>query len=316
MIEITYYFSDVNLKGGSPMELKQLEYFMTLCQELHFTRAAEKLGIAQPSLSQQIRLLEHEIGTPLFDRVGKKTVMTEAGKTLLHHGYNVFHELSQARAAISELQGLKRGTLKIGALLTVVNYLLPPTVIGFHRSYPNVELSILGMRTGDIYNGLLQNELDLGIVLLPMEHDDLETIPLYKENLALAAPVDHPVAKKPFVTLDILKEVPSILLPSTYFMRQLINEKCRMFEFAPQPVMEMTTMESIINMVSKEVGVTILPKAYLDYIDNKLIRTIPIQNPVLTTQIGVVYRKNKYLCAASRVFMEQLITTVKSEHFD
>ncbi|MUG47655.1 LysR family transcriptional regulator [Paenibacillus woosongensis] len=298
------------------MELRQLEYFMAVCHELHFTRAAEKLGIAQPSLSQQIRLLEHEIGTPLFDRIGKKTVITEAGKTLLHHSYNVFHELSQARAAISEIQGLKRGTLKIGALLTVVNYLLPPTVIGFHRSYPNVELSVLGLRTGDIYNGLLENELDLGIVYLPMEHDDLETIPLFKENLALAVPVDHPIAQRSFVTLDILKETPSVLLPNSYFLRQLINEQCRALAFAPQPVMEMTTMESIINMVVQGLGVTILPKGYLDYIGNPHIQTIPIQNPVPTTQIGVVYRKNKYLCAASRVFMEQLITTIKSKHMD
>lgn len=297
------------------MELKQLEYFMTLSQELHFTRAAEKLGITQPSLSQQIRLLEHEVGMPLFDRVGKKTMLTEAGRALLHHGYNVFHELSQARAVISELQGLKRGTLKIGALLTVVNYLLPPTVMGFHNSYPNVELSVLGLRTGDIYNGLLQNELDLGIVFLPMEHEDLETIPLYKENLALAVAVDHPIAQAAFVTLDILKETPSVLLPNTYFLRQIINEQCRSLAFTPQPVLEMTTMESIVTMVSKGVGVTILPKGYLDYINNSYICTIPLKNPALTTQIGVVYRKNKYLCAASRVFMEQLVSTVKSRNF-
>ncbi|KIL41817.1 LysR family transcriptional regulator [Gordoniibacillus kamchatkensis] len=298
------------------MELKQLEYFMAVCRELHFTRAAEKLGIAQPSLSQQIRLLEHEIGVPLFDRIGKKTVITEAGRTLLHHSYNVFHELSQARAAINELQGLKRGTLKIGALLTVVNYLLPPTVIAFHRSYPNVELSVLGLRTGDIYDGLLQNELDLGIVYLPMEHEDLETIPLYKENLALAAPLDHPLAKEPFVTLDVLKETPSVLLPGTYFLRQLVNEQCGTLGFTPQPVMEMTTMESIINMVGKGVGVTLLPRAYLNYIEDKRIRTVSLQNPMLTTQIGLVYRKNKYLCAASRVFMEQLIATVKKQNGD
>jgi len=288
---------------------------MAVCRELHFTRAAEKMGIAQPSLSQQIRLLEHEIGTPLFDRVGKRTVMTEAGKTLLHHCYNVFHELSQARAAISELQGLQRGSLKIGALLTVVNYLLPPTVIAFHRSYPGVELSVLGLRTGDIYDRLLQNELDLGIVFLPMEHEDLESIPLYKDNLALAAPVDHPVAKEAFVTLNILRETPSVLLPAPYHLRQLINNQCRALDFTPQPVLEMTTMESIINMVSKGVGVTILPRAYLDYINNPEIATVPIQKPALTTQIGVVYRKNKYLCAASRVFMEQLIATVKSDGF-
>ncbi|WP_281886195.1 LysR family transcriptional regulator [Paenibacillus sp. YYML68] len=295
------------------MELKQLEYFMTLSQELHFTRAAEKLGITQPSLSQQIRLLEHEVGMPLFDRIGKKTMLTEAGKALQHHGYNVFHELSQVRAVISELQGLKRGTLKIGALLTVVNYLLPPTVMGFHNRYPNIELSVLGLRTGEIYNGLLQNELDLGIVFLPMEHEELEAIPLYKEHLALAVCVDHPVAQASFVTLDILKETPSVLLPNTYFLRQIINEHCRSLAFTPQPVLEMTTMESIITMVSKGVGVTILPKAYLDYIDHPQIRTLRIQNPVLTTQIGLVYRKNKHLCAASRVFMEQLVSTVKNK---
>lgn len=296
------------------MELKQLEYFMAVCRELHFTRAAEKLGIAQPSLSQQIRLLEHEIGTPLFDRVGKRIVMTEAGKTLLHHCYNVFHELSQARAAISEIQGLQRGSLKIGALLTVVNYLLPPTVIGFHQRYPNVELSVLGLRTGDIYNGLLQNELDLGIVFPPTEYKDLETIPLYRENLALAAPADHPVAKYSAVSLDILKDTECVLLPDTYFLRQLIEDQCRKLDFAPQPVMELTTMESILTMVGKGVGVTILPRSYLDHVDHPHIRTIPITEPVLTTQIGIVYRKNKYMCAASRVFMEQLISTVKNKN--
>ncbi|BAH43785.1 transcriptional regulator [Brevibacillus brevis NBRC 100599] len=295
------------------LELKQLEYFMALCQELNFTRAAEKLGIAQPTLSQQIRLLEHEIGMPLFDRIGKRTVMTEAGKTLLHHSYQVFHELSQARAAISELQGLSRGALKIGVLLTVVNYLLPPTVIEFHQRYPKVELSVFGLRTGDIYEGLLRNELDLGVVFLPMEHDDLETIPLYTENLAIGVPVGHPLAKEPFVSLAILKETPSILLPNTYFLRQLIDERCKELGFSPQPVLEMTTMESITNMVGQGVGVTVLSKGYLDYIDDKRIRTIPIQQPNITAQIGIVYRKNKYLCAASRVFMEQLIATVKRD---
>ncbi len=295
------------------MELRQLEYFIVLCKELHFTRAAEKIGIAQPSLSQQIRLLEHDVGTPLFDRVGKTNVLTEAGKILLEHSYNIFHEISQAKAAISELQGLERGTLKIGALLTVVNYLLPPTVINFHESYPNVDLSVQGLRTGDIYSGILQNELDLGITFLPIDDENLETIPLYEENLVLAAPINHPIAQKPFVTLAILQEVPSILLPSTYFIRQLINEKCRMLEFNPKPVMEMTTIESIINMVSNGVGVTILPEAYLKHINNKQIQILPIQDPVLTTKIGIIYRKNKYLCAASRVFLEKLINTMEHD---
>lgn len=288
------------------MELKQLEYFMVLSQELHFTRAAEKIGIAQPSLSQQIRLLEHEIGMLLFDRIGKKTVLTEAGHLLLKHCYNIFHELSQARSAISELQGLERGSLKIGALLTVVNEILPPSVIEFHRKYPNVRLSVLGLRTGAIYDRLLQNELDLGIVFLPVEHQDLKSIPLYKENLALAVHCEHPLANKAFVTLDVLQKEPTVLLPNTYFTRQLINETCRTVGFEPHPIMEMTTLESILNVVSSGIGVTVLSTSYLQSVENEHIRMVPIQNPSLTTEIGVVFRKNKYLCAASRAFLKQL----------
>lgn len=293
------------------MELKQLEYFIALCEELHFTRAAEKVGIAQPSLSQQIRLLEHEVGTPLFDRIGKQTYMTEAGKLLLKHSYNIFHEISQAHEAISEIQGLERGTLKIGALFTVVNYLLPPTVIEFHNNYPNIELSILGLRTDDIYKKLLQNELDLGVVFLPMNRDDLEMAPLFKEKLALAAPLNYSLTKEDNITIDILQDVPAILLPETYFIRQLINKKCQSLGFNPKPVMEMTTMESIINMVTSGIGVTVLPQAYLEYINDGNIQIIPLKKPNSIAEIGVVYRKNKHLCSASQVFMNQLISTVK-----
>lgn len=140
---------------------------MAVAQELHFTKASEKVGISQPSLSQQIRALEAEIGVPLFDRIGKKTALTEAGRILRGHAQRVFYELSQARAAISELQGLQRGKLTIGALLTVVNYLLPPAILAFHRQYPHIELSVLGLRTGDIRSALLDNQLDMGIVFCP-----------------------------------------------------------------------------------------------------------------------------------------------------
>lgn len=296
------------------MELKQLEYFIVLCKELHFTRAAEKLGITQPSLSQQIRLLEHEVGMPLFDRIGKTNKLTEAGEALLHHSYNVFHELSQARAAISELQGLKRGALNVGALLTAVNDLLPPTIIAFHETYPNVELSIKGLRTGDIYKGLLENELDLGIVFLPVEHDDLKSIPLYEDELAVAAPKNHPIAEHAYVTLDRLQDVPAVLLPDDYFLRQIVNEHCRSLSFEPEPMLEMTTMESIIHMVSKGIGITILPEAYLDHVNHSDIRTIPMNEPEIPINVGLVYRKNKHLCAATRVFMEQLIQAVKGEY--
>lgn len=299
------------------MELRQLEYFYAVCQELHFTRAAEKVGISQPSLSQQIRLLEHEIGTPLFDRIGKKTALTESGRLLLKHARNIFHELEQVQTAIKELNGLQRGNISIGTLLTVENYLIPQTLLNFHCLYPAIEISVLGLSTGEIQKRLLENKLDIGIVFLPMEDNELETISLYKEELVLAVPNGHPLENQNNVHLEILRTTPSILFPeNNYFIRQLINKSCKDLGFLPKPIFEITTMESLINMVVKGVGVTILPKPYLKYLNNNKIKIIPIVNSNLSREVGIVYRKDKYICAATRAFIDQLKATTTNLNQD
>lgn len=292
------------------MELKQLEYFYAVCQELHFTRAAEKVGISQPSLSQQIRLLEHEIGTPLFDRIGKKTALTESGKLLLKYTRKIFYEVEQAKTSIDELNGLQRGTILVGTLLTVEDYLITPTLLSFHQKYPGVKISVFGLRTGDIHKQLIENKLDLRIVFLPMKGDELESISLSTEEMAFAVPKGHPLENQDMLDLEVLKTTPSILLPQQYFIRKLIDEACRELGFFPKPIFEITTMQSLMNMVIKGVGVTILPKPYLEYLNHPNIRIIPILKSNLSREIGVVYRKDKYLSAATHAFISALKETV------
>ncbi|MDN0192663.1 LysR family transcriptional regulator [Bacillus stercoris] len=292
------------------MELKQLEYFYAVCQELHFTRAAEKVGISQPSLSQQIKLLEHEIGTPLFDRIGKKTALTESGKLLLQYTRKIFYEVEQAKTSIDELNGLQRGTILVGTLLTVEDYLITPTLLSFHQKYPGVKISVFGLRTGDIHKQLIENKLDLGIVFLPMKGDELESISLSTEEMAFAVPEGHPLENQDMLDVEVLKTTPSILLPQQYFIRNLIDEACKDLGFLPKPIFEITTMQSLINMVLKGVGVTILPKPYLEYLNHPHIRIIPILKPNLSREIGVVYRKDKYLSAATHAFISALKETV------
>ncbi len=292
------------------MELKQLEYFYAVCQELHFTRAAEKVGISQPSLSQQIRLLEHEIGTPLFDRIGKKTALTESGKLLLKYTRKIFYEVEQAKTSIDELNGLQRGTILVGTLLTVEDYLITPTLLNFHQKYPGVKISVFGLRTGDIHKQLIENKLDLGIVFLPMKGDELESISLSTEEMAFAVPKGHPLENQEMLDVEVLKTTPSILLPQQYFIRKLIDEACKDLGFFPKPIFEITTMQSLINMVIKGIGVTILPKPYLEYLNHPNIRIIPILKSNLSREIGVVYRKDKYLSTATHAFISALKETV------
>ncbi|RFT67664.1 LysR family transcriptional regulator [Bacillus clarus] len=294
------------------IELRQLEYFSAVAKELHFTKAAEKLNISQPSLSQQIRALEHEIGMPLFDRIGKKTSVTEAGKILLSHSKAIFQEVEQARAAILDLHGLEQGKLTIGSLLTVVNYLLPPTILNFNKLYPNIELSILGLRTGEIRKRLLQNELDIGITFLPVQDKEVISIPLYQSELTLVVPVGHELTKCNSVSFEVLQNYPIILLPSNFHLTELITSHCQNFNFTPKPILEISTMESLIQMVSKGMGITALPKPYIDFLQNEHIQAIKIENPTPKIEIGLIYRKEKYMNAATREFIEQLKRSVHS----
>lgn len=294
------------------MELRQLEYFIAVCKELHFTKAAEKLNIAQPTLSQQIKSLEDEIGIPLFDRVGKKTVLTEAGSILLSHCRRVFFEIEQAKAAIRDLNELERGKLRIGSLLTCANYLLPPAIISFKQLYPSIHLSVLGLRNGDIMQGLLENEFDLGVTFLPVENEELETIPLFTEELSLAVPYDHPLASLGVMNMGELGNTPIILMPKNYYLRQLVDNYCREIGVALNPTLEMTSLESLTKVVSAGLGVTVLPEPYLDTVTNQQIVKVKLVHPTPKREIGFVYRKNRYMCSATRAFISHVGETSKT----
>ncbi|MFD1362140.1 LysR family transcriptional regulator [Lentibacillus salinarum] len=291
------------------MELRQLEYFIAVSKELHFSRAAEKLNIAQPTLSQQIRILEDEVGIPLFDRIGKKTALTEAGKILLHHSRRVFYEIEQAQAALRDLNGLQTGKLTIGSLMTCVSYLLPSAISTFKQLYPNIGLSVYGLRTGDIKTGLLENGLDLGISFLPVEDAELASIPLFTEELSLAVPANHPLAGAEAVEMETLEHVPAVLLPENYFLRQLIDSYCAEIGMILRPTLEMTTLESLTQMVSEGIGVTILPAPYLDTLRSPKIANVKLINPTMERKIGFVYRKDKFMCTATRAFIDQVTET-------
>lgn|SRR5699024_5053864 len=291
------------------MELRQLEYFITICKTLHFTKAAEILHITQPTLSQQIRNLEEEIGTPLFDRIGKKTALTEAGKILYIHAKRVFHEIEEAKAAVNDLNLIQRGTLTVGTLLTCINYLLPPAILDFKKSYPNIDLQVLGLPMTEIINRLLDNELDIGIGFLPVKHEELEVIPLFTEELSLAVPLGHPFDGLNEVHLQELEHTPLILLPQNYVLRQLIDTYCTESGITLTPNLEMSTMDSLVQMVSKEVGVTILPQPYLDSLQTKQFKTVKLTNPTLKREIGFIFRKDKFMCTATKSFIEKITST-------
>lgn len=297
------------------MDLRQLECFMAVCREMHFSRAAEKLHMAQPSLSRHIRNLEATVGMPLFDRIGRSVALTEAGRILQAHAQRIFHEMEQAEAAIRDLHGLLRGKLTIGALPTV-SYVLPTTIQRFKSLYPNIELSILGLRGAKVTEKLLENELDLGLVSLPVDDDDLECVPLLTEELALAVPVGHSLAQfkaVPTTTVaEALKGVQMILLPEEYALRAVIDEYCARAEVNLASTLEISALDTLIGMVADGAGATILPVAYIEYVNNPRIAAVQLLDPTPRREVGMAYRKGKFMCATTRTFIKQLTKTAAS----
>ncbi|MEC0179980.1 LysR substrate-binding domain-containing protein [Paenibacillus peoriae] len=285
------------------MEHRLLTYFLMVCEELHFTRAAERLSISQPTLSHQIQLLEHQLGMPLFTRIGKKVYLSEAGHILRSHALNAFHELDQARAAIEELRGMKRGCLRIGC---AGNHLLLPAIAAFHRQYPEIELSVQELATEEVKKELLTNRIDLGIVYLPLDHEQLESIELFEDELQLVVAAGHPLAGADAVPLAELQAHPFAMLQPKFLVRQFFDQYCEHAGFHAKPILELSTLESLLQIAITGVGAAVLPRSYLQTVNQPAITKIRLRDPAPTRKIGLVYRKTSYLSTAMKTFITQI----------
>ncbi|MEK8128137.1 LysR substrate-binding domain-containing protein [Paenibacillus filicis] len=294
------------------MEHRLLEYFLAVCQELHFTKAAEKLGISQPTLSHQIALLEQRVGAPLFLRMGKKIHISEAGEILYRHTVKAFHELEQAQLAIDGLRGLQRGRLRIGCS---GNHLLTSSLISFHEAYPGIELSVTELATEETREGLLSNRLDIGVVFLPLKDELLDSIPLLHETLQLVVSSGHPLFHADSVKLTELQRYPVVLMQPKFLVRQMIDASCMEAGFSLRPQAEVSTLDSLLELARRGIGGAVMPASYLLRLQDDRVRALPITDPIPGKQIGVVYRRDLYPGASTTAFIKHLVAQFESSRF-
>jgi len=287
------------------MELRQLECFKTVCRELHFTRASEALGITQPTLSYQIKLLEEELGVPLFNRIGKKISMTAAGEILYKHCQTVFASLEGARRELREWRQSERGSLAVAALIGEINELVSRLLGEFYRTHPKLQFTLRGAE--DVTGPLIREELDFGVTILPSEEDErFGRIPLYEEQFYCVTGKDHPLAGRETVEFDELCRQPVVMFPKTHRCRQMIDAVCALKGIRLSPRIETTTIESLLLLVGSGAGVSILSKTLLELYDTRELAPIPVVHPSLRRTIGVVYLKDKYMSKAAAEFIELL----------
>lgn len=294
------------------MEMRQVRYFLAVASRQSFTRAAESLHLSQPSLSVQVAALEEELGSRLFDRLGKRVVLTQAGEVFLHHAERLLREADQAAQTIRELAGGHGGRLQVGAISTVNSYLVPPLVSEFRRRFPLVQLHVEALPSAEIVRSVTEGRLDLGLCLLPVASERLAVTRLFEERLVLVAPArDRTLPRR--VRVRELAHLPLILMPADYCLRRMIEAECARAGVQPQVLTEMTAPDGILEAVRHGAGLTILPEYYLRrHLPAGALRLIELYAPVPRHPVGLIHQEGRHLGLPARGFLG-LCRTVLAE---
>lgn len=279
---------------------------MAICEEMHFTKTAEKLGIGQPTLSYQIKALEDELGVRLFDRLGKKIAITEAGTILQEHCNKVFENLKNANEQLEELQKIKRGKLVIGAHLGDLSHIASIVLIAFHAKYPDIQIQIISF--DDVTDKVKHNEIDLALTLTPPVVDEsLTYIPLYEVEYILAVRTDHAWAEREEIEFREITDIPLILNPTCHLFRQFLEAVCMSLGIELKPIIESTDSRSMLNLVKGGIGGAIISCTLFSQENEGLLKAIKIINPTIKREVTIIHHKQKYIGTAARGFIEILI---------
>jgi DNA-binding transcriptional LysR family regulator len=291
------------------MELHQLRYFVAVAEERHFTKAARDLRIAQPSVSRAIRVLEEELGTPLFHRMKGNIALTSAGEVLLPWARRVLADVDGATSEVRELADLRRGRLAVGATPSLTVTLLPPALARFHAAYPGIDLVLHEAGSRDLVRELEQGVLDVALVILPLRHEMLETAPLLREELVVAVAPDHPLASRKTMAIADLKGVPLVMFRDGYDLRAATVAACRRAGFEPSFALEGGEMDGVLRMAAAGMGVAVVPSLVVD--PGGPLRAVRLAEP-LTRTIGFANRRDRRLSRAGREFVEMVRGLVRA----
>jgi DNA-binding transcriptional LysR family regulator len=276
------------------IELRHLRYFTTLAEELHFGRAAERLGIAHPPLSQQIRRLEQLVGARLLDRTSRRVQLTDAGRAFQVEAVRV---LSGAEAAVEAARRAARGeagNLRVAFAATVMFLALPRIIREFRDRYPRVHLDLREMPTGPQLAALLEGDIDLGFVREPEPDPALEILTVMREPLRIAIHQGHPLASRSRVTVRDLAREPFVLFPQELApgLHRQVMTLCRDAGFVPEVVEESRELYTSVSLVEAGIGVSILP-ASVEKLGWKNVRYLPIPRSAGETRIAAAWRKDR-----------------------
>ena len=296
------------------MTLQQLTYFLAAAQHGSFSAAAESLFMAQPSLSEQIRRLEAELGVPLFLRVGRGLRLTEAGRLFLPHAERTVEAAREASESVQEVRELTGGTVAFGTFGSAHHYLLVGLIQDFRRQHPNVRVRAIGQNSAEVADAVRDGDLEAGLVALPVDDRGLDVRPAMREEL-LYVSADPERVSAP-MTIARLADAPLILYDARWGqddpMRRQLRERAQAAGVTVEPRIEVEYVTAALELAARGLGDTVSSRQLIRArgLARKL-EGVPFDPPLLDT-FAFITRRNAHLSPATREFIRLAETRVEA----
>jgi LysR family transcriptional regulator, hydrogen peroxide-inducible genes activator len=286
------------------MEIHQLRYLVAVAEEGSFSRAAERVRVAQPSLSQQILKLEGEVGQPLFDRLPRGVVLTESGERLIERARRILADVADAQRCVDDCKGDSSGQLVIGGIPTVAPYLLPPLLREFRKHHPMVKITVMENVTEHLVRGLENGDLDLALVSTCRVNSAIHRYPLGTEPLLVAASLDDRLTARKEVSWRDLKRKNFLVLHEAHCLSRQVSRFCSAHSVRPNLVFQGAHLCTVLGMVAAGLGISVVPKMLVAHEKESGCVFLPFAGIPPERELNLIRSPQRYQTKASAAFAE------------
>ena len=287
------------------MNIRQLEYFLEVSKQESFSKAAAILHVSQPSISEMIKNLEDELGTPLLYRGAKRLELTDAGQIVQEQAEQIVTLFNNLAGNLKDSHLLQRGKIRIGIPSITASTVFPRVLGEFKRQYPHIELQLHEYGSKKIRQGVNEGALDIGIVCsLPDRHENFEVLPFVEDPLQLIVHPEHALATLPAVDFADLRNEGFVLYSEDFSLHDQILARCKLAGFQPIIICETSQREFMTQMVAAKLGVALLPGKICAELDPDPIVAVPLKDPQMILQLAVIWRKDRYMSFAARRWLD------------
>jgi len=289
-----------------PLNLHRLRVFHAVARRESYSRAAEDLHISQPAVSRHVLDLEEELGAKLFHRLGRRIVLTEAGRLMADYAQRIFILADEARRALDELEGLERGRLKLGASSTPGNYLLPRALAAFQARYPGLEVSLDILASHDVVDRILRQELDLGFVGATFDAE-LHVQPYVEDEVVLILRPGHPLASVRTIPREVLEKETFILRDIASGTRTVADAEIKARGITIRRMLELRSVEAVKQAVAEGLGISFISRyAVALEVRHKVLAVAADPRLRFRRPLVMISRKDTRLSAAALAFAATL----------